>query len=145
MTEEVVEATCEFGYTRFVCETCGYEETDHYTLKNHAYEWTVEREATTEEEGLRRGICKDCGAESEEAIPKATPEPTLEPAPVEETPESLETVNLGEDAPGLDAKEGEDAKTSSKLVRKIGAAGIVLVVAGLFIGIIFFVRKRRVR
>ncbi|MBP5281494.1 MAG: hypothetical protein J6Z22_03250, partial [Lachnospiraceae bacterium] len=39
MREEVVAPTCEFGYTHYVCETCGYEENDHYTLKCHAYEW----------------------------------------------------------------------------------------------------------
>lgn len=73
MREEVTPAGCEFGYSTYVCETCGYAETDQYTLKNHAYEWAVLREPSEEEEGLRQGICKDCGASTEEILPKVIP------------------------------------------------------------------------
>ena len=75
LQEETIAPGCEFGYVRYVCATCGYEETDHYTLKAHDYEWTVEKEATTEEEGLQHGVCKECGAETEEILPVLPPEP----------------------------------------------------------------------
>ncbi|MBO4750623.1 MAG: hypothetical protein J5546_09920 [Lachnospiraceae bacterium] len=80
MREEVTPAGCEFGYTTYICETCGYTEKDLYTLKDHAYEWTVVREATTEEEGLSEGVCKDCGDVCEKPIEKLVPTP--EPTPV---------------------------------------------------------------
>ncbi len=79
MREEVTESGCEFGYVTYVCETCGYEERDHFTLKDHDYEWSVTREATQEAEGEEQGICKNCGAIAVRPILKVTPEPTAEP------------------------------------------------------------------
>ena len=79
MQEEVTSPGCEFGYTTYVCGTCGYRETDHYTLKVHDYEWTILKDADLEEEGLREGVCKICGETAKESIPKVIPEPTEEP------------------------------------------------------------------
>ena len=100
MREDVTEAGCEFGYTTYVCETCGYTETDHYTLKEHDYAWTVEKEAALEEEGLRSGVCVGCGAMTQEVIPKLTPEPTEEPAPAEESLEAKQANETGTDEQG---------------------------------------------
>lgn len=79
MKGEVTAPGCTFGYTTYVCETCGYQETDHYTLKEHDYAWTVLKEATEEEEGLRQGACKLCGETMQESIPVVMPEPTADP------------------------------------------------------------------
>lgn len=79
MKEEVTEPGCEFGYTTFTCETCGYTEREHYTLKQHAYEWVTLREPTQQEEGLREGTCRDCGAKTQESIPKLIPQTTATP------------------------------------------------------------------
>ena len=79
MQEEVTAPGCEFGYTTYVCETCGYCETDHYTLKVHDYEWTILKDASVEEEGLREGVCKICGETVQESIPTVIPEPTADP------------------------------------------------------------------
>ena len=77
--EDVTAAGCGFGYTAYICETCGYRETDRYTLKAHDCEWTVLREASAEEEGLREGVCVICGETVRERVPMAAPEPTAEP------------------------------------------------------------------
>lgn len=77
--EEVTAPGCEFGYTAYVCETCGYRETDHYTLKVHDYEWTILKDADLEEEGLREGVCRLCGETAQESIPMVIPEPTADP------------------------------------------------------------------
>ena len=89
MQEEVTEPGCEFGYTTYTCETCGYTERDHYTLKQHAFEWVTILEATEEQEGLREGTCRDCGATAQEIIPKVIPQPTV-------TPETVETEGMSE-------------------------------------------------
>lgn len=99
LREEMIAPGCEFGYVKYVCETCGYEETDHYTLKAHDYEWTVVKEATTEEEGLQHGVCRDCGAETEEILP------VLPPEPEEPSSERVETV---ENSPAPTEAEAQD-------------------------------------
>ena len=76
---EVTAPGCGFGYTAYVCETCGYRETDRYTLKAHDYEWTILKDASAEEEGLREGVCGICGESARERIPMVKPEPTAEP------------------------------------------------------------------
>ena len=73
--EEVVKAQChEFGYTKHICETCGYEWKDTYTLKEHSFEWNMIKEPTLDEEGINEGVCTVCGEKVEEAIPKLTEE-----------------------------------------------------------------------
>lgn len=65
-SKEVIESTCdEFGYTIYKCNDCNeYSYKADYTLKNHNLgELSVIEEATTEKEGLSKGVCLDCGAE----------------------------------------------------------------------------------
>ncbi len=65
-SKEVIESTCdEFGYTVYKCNDCNeYSYKADYTLKNHNLgELSVIEEATTEKEGLSKGVCLDCGAE----------------------------------------------------------------------------------
>ena len=65
-SKEVIESTCdEFGYTVYKCNDCNeYSYKADYTLKNHNLgELSVIEEATTEKEGLSKGVCSDCGAE----------------------------------------------------------------------------------
>ena len=47
---------------------CGYSWKDTYTLKQHEYEWKVEKEPHLDEAGSQRGVCTRCGAEKEEVI-----------------------------------------------------------------------------
>ncbi|MBP5282231.1 MAG: hypothetical protein J6Z22_06995, partial [Lachnospiraceae bacterium] len=132
MREEVVTPTCEFGYTHYVCETCGYEENDHYTLKCHAYEWQTVKEPTESEEGLREGTCKDCGTIITEAIPMIIPEPTMTPEPVVE---SLEEVQIApEEDVTTEATAKESAGTPTWVYMVVGAA-VILVVAGVVLGL----------
>ncbi len=93
-TQTVTEPGCDtLGYTTVQCGQCGYTYTDHYTLYRHAFaDWTVIKEPTVEETGLREGTCTLCGAVTREEIAKLTPPPVTEP--VETPPESA-----GEDAP----------------------------------------------
>ena len=65
-SKEVIESTCdEFGYTVYKCNDCNeYSYKADYTLKNHKLgELSVIEEATTEKEGLSKGVCLNCGAE----------------------------------------------------------------------------------
>lgn len=90
--DTVVEGTCyEYGYTSHMCQICGYTYRDTYTAMQHLPEtWTVTREATTEQEGLREGYCA-CGmAVAEELIAKLEPEPTQPPTEPETLPPETE-------------------------------------------------------
>ena len=65
-SKEVIESTCdEFGHTVYKCNDCNeYSYKADYTLKSHKLgELSVIEEATTEKEGLSKGVCLDCGAE----------------------------------------------------------------------------------
>ena len=90
-TKETVESSCdEFGYTLYKCNTCDYSYKADYTLKNHnVTEWTDEIEATTESEGLAKGVCSVCGSEVYEIVPVKEPEVIEEPEIVIEEPEYL--------------------------------------------------------
>ncbi|MCR5458725.1 MAG: hypothetical protein K6F51_02395 [Acetatifactor sp.] len=142
MREEVVPPGCEFGYTKYVCETCGYEETDHYTLREHDYEWVTEKEATETDWGRKRGVCKDCGAETSELIPKIIPEPT--PEPEEQTAETL-TETDADDAPKEQSSEVLQEKES--LNQRIGEnKGWILLISicitGIAVMIVWILWKR---
>ena len=90
-TKETVESSCdEFGYTLYKCNTCDYSYKADYTLKNHnVTEWTDEIEATTESEGLAKGVCSTCGSEVYKIVPVKEPEVIEEPEIVIEEPEYL--------------------------------------------------------
>ena len=108
MREEVTAAGCEFGYTTYVCENCGYRETDRYTLKVHDYEWTIVKDAAVEEEGLREGVCKICGETAQESIPVVIPEPTAEGDGSGSAVDSGNLDLLGSDGGGLQGFDGGD-------------------------------------
>lgn len=100
-TKETVESTCdEFGYTLYKCNMCDYSYKADYTLKNHNItEWTDEIEATTESEGLAKGVCSICGSEVYEIVPVKEPEVEIKSEPVtleEEIPEVKESEPEGE-------------------------------------------------
>ena len=129
--EEVTEPGCEFGYTAYVCDTCGYRETDRYTLKVHDYEWTILKDASVEEEGLREGVCKICGETAEESIPIVIPEPTEDPEQVKD--DVWENVGDG-DAESL---EGTDNGTDDGLTAPKIPAGFIAALAMFFICVVF--------
>ena len=132
--EEVTAPTCEFGYTTYFCETCGYRETDHYTLKVHDYEWMILKDATVEEEGLREGVCKICGETAQEIIPMAIPEPTDEP----EQTSGDGSVSVGDGGiEGLDLAE-DDANGGDLTGTKI-PAGLIVTLVVLIICVAFVI------
>lgn len=146
LREEVTAPGCEFGYTTYVCETCGYTETDHYTLKVHDYAWTVLREATLEEEGLREGNCVNCGAQVQESIPKLVMQPTETPAPVEQ-----ETIseNSGQESKNTEiytgsgeTGEGKPIWTATE-ISKGGALLLAFLITAASCGITFLIIRGR--
>ena len=124
MREEVTAPGCEFGYVTYVCETCGYTETDHYVLKVHDFDWTILREATTEEEGLREGICKSCGEVTREVLAVLLPEKTEKPKPQEGQTESFQEISLGEPPEGAETKS--DVTVKAIVIGSLFPAGILL-------------------
>ena len=137
MREEVVLPSCEFGYMRYVCETCGYSETDHYTLKQHAFAWTVVKEPTEKEEGLREGICENCGAVTSESIPVIIPQPT-------ETPKAPETAKdereMADETPAL-CPDAEESDAGSFPV--LWLAGLAVALVGAAGGALWMIRRGR--
>lgn len=88
-TRTVTEPGCgTFGYTTIQCDSCGYAYTDDYTPCRHQVsDWTVTRQATEQETGLREGACALCGAVQTEEIEKLPPqEVTPPPEPAAEEP-----------------------------------------------------------
>ena len=139
MREDVTAPGCGFGYTEYVCGTCGYRETDHYTLKEHACEWTVLKDASAEEEGLREGVCAICGETVRERVPMAAG-PAAEPG-------QPAPGGSGEPAPGGPV-EG-DGGAGGDSARDVGPAAQVFVVipaalaACAAMGVILAVRARK--
>ncbi len=73
----VTDPTClEPGFTTYICSRCGDSYVDDHTpATGHSYgPWTVLKEATAEEAGLREQVCA-CGHKITEEIPKLTAEP----------------------------------------------------------------------
>ena len=60
----VVAPTCSAaGYTEYVCECGSRYEADQTAMTDHSWgPWAVEKEATTQEQGLLRRTCKKCDA-----------------------------------------------------------------------------------
>ena len=145
MKEEVIPPSCEFGYTKYVCETCGYEETDHYTLKEHDFEWEIEKEATETDWGRKRGVCRNCGEETSELIPKIVPEETPEP---EVTGQSSEEAPVDADAgDALKDQSSEEILEEETLNQKIGEnKGLILLISicitGIAVVIVWMIWKR---
>ena len=138
MEESVTAPSCEFGYTTYTCSNCGYTETDHYTLKTHSFDWTINKEATVDEEGFKTGVCSVCGVTAEAVIPKldlpegvTLLEPEEEPLPivVEEVTEAADDEQAGDKA------------------EKKGGAGIiiaaVLILGGAAAGAFVYLKKRK--
>ena len=60
----VVAPTCSAeGYTEYACECGSRYQADQSAMLDHSWSpWTVEKEATTQEQGLLRRTCKQCDA-----------------------------------------------------------------------------------
>ncbi|MCH5341365.1 MAG: hypothetical protein J1E01_07845 [Acetatifactor sp.] len=142
MQEEVTAPGCEFGYTTYVCETCGYRETDHYTLKVHDYDWTILKEADLEEEGLREGVCKLCGETAQESIPKVSPEPTADPEQAADDGAGSIGDSGSEDLDAAGEGVNDEGMTAPKVSTGLIIVLMVLVICVVFsiIGIIRFLK-----
>ena len=124
-TQTVTEPGCDtFGYTTFLCKTCGYTYTDDYTLFQHKVtKWTTVKAPTETETGVEEGKCDLCGAVETRELEKLPPAPPPTPTP-EPTPPPAE-----EPAPAH----------PSPLLLPVAAAIAVFAVVGL----VGFGRKRR--
>ena len=125
MREEVTAPGCGFGYTTYVCESCGYRESDHYTLKAHDLAWTVLKDASAEEAGLREGVCNLCGETVRERIPMAAPEPTADP---EQAPGGG-SGSAGSPTDGSDPAGGADAAGDGAAAGGLTAPQVFIVVS----------------
>ena len=69
-TETVHVSDCEHGgYTEHVCSGCGYTWRDGFSGVTHAPgDWTVTKEATYTESGVKARLCTICGQVVEEAV-----------------------------------------------------------------------------
>lgn len=83
-TETMFAFGCDdYGYTEYVCDSCGYTYKDNYTPLVHSVtNWSVVTAATVEDEGVSSGECDKCGALQERTVPRIEP---TEPATVPET------------------------------------------------------------
>ena len=98
-TEAVTEPTCtEYGYTTYICTTCGYSYSDDYVCPAHKPgEWVTVNEPTYSESGSRCIYCQVCGALlEEESIARLTFKTVVEA--VYQSSEQLATI-LPEGAP----------------------------------------------
>ena len=98
--ETVVPADCtHFGYTKYVCQGCGYTYLDAYQLHtpHSVSDWKVVKPATQEETGESIGKCDVCGAE-ETRIDPVLPEPEAETEP-ETTQPSAEAATEASTVP----------------------------------------------
>lgn len=137
MVETVTEPSCEFGYSTFTCSNCGYTETDKYTLKAHSFEWTIDKEATVDEEGHKSGVCSVCGVTAEAVIPKL------------ELPEGVTLLEPEEDVLPLvvETVSDDNAAAEEKTVKKKGGgiiiAALLIIAAGGAAGAYVYLKKRK--
>lgn len=127
--DAVVAGSCyDYGYTSHMCQICGYTYTDTYTALQHLpTTWVVEKEPTTEQEGLSVGYC-DCGqAVDQQVIEKLEPEPT-EP-PTEAPTQPPETVPP-ETEPAAQPEAGTNY-TAFIVIAVIVAVGALVIVGFL--------------
>ena len=79
----------------------------HFELEAHAFgEWSVTKEATEDETGLRKRVCT-CGFEEEETIPK------LEKPPVESDPADKPNDPDDNDKPNTPSEDGKADETKA--------------------------------
>ena len=139
-SKEVIESTCdEFGYTVYKCNDCNeYSYKADYTLKNHKLgELSVIEEATTEKEGLSKGVCLDCGAE----VYVITP---IVEEKVEEPEIKVETESIAEPETVPEIKPVKEEEGDTLL--KVFLIGGLIICIGLLAAIavvLFRGRKKR--
>ena len=110
----------KFGYSEYVCATCGYTYRDHYTIHDHVTEnWTLIKAPTVEEFGMSEGHCDICGKTLTREEPKLDPPPTTAPS---EAPTTLPTVPAD---PGTDGAPGSGIWAAVVLLVVLVAALIV--------------------
>lgn len=122
-TETVVESGCDtYGYTSRVCDTCGFTDTDHYTLFQHTVtNWEVLEPSTARTEGTSEGTCDYCGEKVQRKDPVLIPETT--------EPEVTEATQPRETLP----PEPQKAEGVSLLFPVLAAATLVLLAAAIFV------------
>jgi hypothetical protein len=139
-SKEVIESTCdEFGYTVYKCNDCNeYSYKADYTLKSHKLgELSVIEEATTEKEGLSKGVCLDCGAEVYVITPVVEEK-------VEEPEIKVETESIAEPetVPEIKPVKEEEGDTLLK-VFLIGGLVICIGLVAAIAVVLFRGRKKR--
>lgn len=87
--DDLVDADCyEFGYSKFVCKTCGYSYKSDYTLKDHAVtDWAEMKDVPGMMTG-KCGVCEETVYELRENLPE------LEEPEIPEIPTTYPQVEL---------------------------------------------------
>ncbi len=134
------EATCEIdGFTGDTyCTDCGTQLSTGEAIPagSHSFgDWTVTKDATTEEAGQQERTCGTCGYVESQSIPKLEPaptDPTDEPTVVPTVPGSSETkpaeTTADTDAPDAPADEEPEADNRWLVFVVIGIGAVVSIV-----------------
>lgn len=137
----VKKATCTVtGEKKGTC-SCGYTSTEKIQKTNHTYgKWTIEKQPTEKENGLKWAKCSVCGDKKEQVINKLKPTETTET--------TTETTTFVENTTESTTNEPTTVPTAP-IVEKISTAEIVAKTVAVVLGvealglIVFLIAKKK--
>lgn len=136
-SEEKVDSTCEeFGYTIYTCNECNaYSYKADYNLKAHtASDGEIIIEAEKEKNGLKKGICQNCGSEFAFEYEGVFEEETPTPVVIEEVQEEIEPEPK---------KKGNDEDGMLKIIFIVGGIVSAALVGGIIYEFVKIGRRRK--
>lgn len=150
--EETMDSTCTAdGYHRIICENCGevIEENVLLATGHNWGDWTVVKEATESDEGLKERICSTCGEKESITIPKI--EKILDEEIIEETiNEQVTEQNIEQNVTSTDVTSTDATVTSNEIVKTGDNTNllflIIVIISGIGImiyTIITFLNKKK--
>ncbi len=119
----VTPAKCDsFGFTTYICKTCGYTDTDDYRGYEHSVtQWEITKQPTYDADGESTGSCDGCGKVFTRPEAKLELPPTTEPAETE--PAATQ--------PSADGPVADPALVIGIVVLVAAAVGVVVVLCML--------------